>query len=100
MFFINYSQNLLFITLALCALCLTIVITIFFYHLILAARDLRATASLAKKQLVEIKELVDNLKSGFGIAGLLVTTIKEAACSAKDFFANYSSKKSSKKRNL
>lgn len=98
MFFITYSQNLLFITLAVCALCLTAAITIFLYHLILAARDLRATADLAKRQVMEIKDLVDNLKSGFGVAGLLLTTIKEAVGSAKDFFANHSNKKSSKKR--
>lgn len=100
MFLLEHSQSLLFLVLAFCALVLTCLLSIFLYHLILAARDLRLAADLAKTQLTELKDLLDRIKSGFGIFGLILPMLKEVIGQAKDFLSQYSGKKPTKKASI
>lgn len=97
MFLLDHSKSLLFLALALCALCLTLFLSIFLYHLILAARDLRMATELARTQLTELKDLIDRVKNGFGVFGLILPMLKELIGEAKSFLGHHGSKKSSKK---
>jgi hypothetical protein len=97
MFFIDHSQSILFLVLAVCALCLTLLLCIFLYHLILAARDLRIATELARTQLTQLKDLLDRIKSGFGLFGLILPMLKDLLGQAKDFLGEQTLKKSSKK---
>jgi len=100
MFFITYSQNILFIVLAICVLWLTVVITMFMYYLILAAKEIHTASSIVQKQVEEIEKWIKRLKRNFGVGLAVVGLIKEAAGSAKDFFSNWQEKNSAKKEDI
>jgi|GEM_PF-5210836 len=92
MFFLTFSKEILFLSLAVCAITLTVFMVWFMYYLIQAVREVKQASSLLLDQVrvVEkwIKQIRRNLSVGFAVAGV----VKEAAGSAKEFFDHWRSK--------
>lgn len=89
MFIINYSQELLFITLAVCALALTIALVWFLYYLILAAKDVRQASTIILDQAMVIQKWIRLVKKNLSVGLAVAGVVKEAASSAKDFFTHW-----------
>ncbi len=69
----------------------------FLRYLILAAKEIHTTTSKVQAQVEEIEKWIKKLKRNFGIGLTAISVIKEAAGSAKDFFANWQDNRGTKK---
>jgi hypothetical protein len=89
MFFLTYSQEILFLVLSVCSIAITVFLVWFLYYLIQASKEIRQASTLILEQtrIIEkwIKQIKRNLSVGIAVAGV----VKEVAHSAKDFFDNW-----------
>lgn len=75
MFLINYSQDILYISLAFAVLWVTAFLTWFLYYLIMAAKDFRQAVKSIKARVDDFESAVLNLKrrlSGIGSAAAVL----------------------------
>ncbi len=83
MFLINYSQDILYLVLAVCALWLTFFLTWLIYHLVAAARQLHKAAQIIKTQIDEIAAVIKKIKLAVAlptsIFGLVIEGLKKIA---------------------
>ena len=83
MFFINYSKDILYLVLAVCALWLTFFLTWLIYYLVTAARQLHQAAQIIKKQIEDVAGVIKKIKLAVelptSIFGLVIEGLKKIA---------------------
>jgi len=99
MFFITYSQQILHWVLSICALALTVALVWFLFYLVQAAKEIKVAAEIIRSRAHKIDKWFRDFKRNFGIGMAAMTIVKEAAHSAKDFFANWQASKESETDN-
>ncbi len=101
MFLINYSQDILFLVLAICVLCLTFFLAWVLYYLVASVRQIHKATLLVKSEVEKISEIIHGIKEAIklptSVVALVVEGLKKIAEMGMDVFRENKSKQRAKK---